>query len=92
MDYWHGTRVWVSGTRGTISIVDTTNPAIPALIDTINLGMERLPREVAFSPDQPKAYVALAALNAVGVISTSSLSVIEEIPVGQMPQAIAIAP
>jgi YVTN family beta-propeller protein len=87
-----GTRVWVSGTRGTISVVDTTNPAAPTLITTIDLGIGRVPREAAFSPDPRFAYVALAGANSVGVISTTTYTLMEEIPVGQMPQAIDIAP
>ncbi len=86
-----GTRVWVSGTRGTISVIDTSDPPNPVLIYTINLGT-RGPREVAFHPSEPKAYVALFAANTLGVISTESLTLTDEIPVGTTPQAVDIGP
>ncbi len=86
-----GSRVWVSGTRGTITVLDTTDPTNPALIHTIALG-NKGPREVAFHPSQAKAYVALFAANTLGVISTDSFNLTEEIPVGTTPQAVDIGP
>jgi YVTN family beta-propeller protein len=86
-----GTSVWVSGTRGTISVLDTRDPHHPVLTDTIELGASRGPREVAFHPDGTKAYVALFVSNTVGVISIPDLHLITEIPVGTTPQALDIA-
>lgn len=92
-----GTQIWVSCIRGSsgrdaVAIVDITNPGAPELIDAIDFGFGKMPREVAFSPNTDKAYVAFASSNTVGVLSTSPPSLIQEIPVGQGPTGIDIAP
>ncbi len=92
-----GTRLYVSnGNNDTIDVIDTRAGTITG---TVRLRpapeLERYrgvtPYSLALSPDGRRLYVCEAGINAVGVIDTSTLSVLGHIPTAWYPTAIDVS-
>jgi YVTN family beta-propeller protein len=73
----NGAFVYAASESGVVNVIDTATNTATA---TIQLGY--LADFVAFSPDGSRAYVTNLSANSVGVIDTSSNSVIGNITVG----------
>ena len=92
-----GKTLWVSelkdvlrfevGSEGTIA--DPTSPVKIPLSSSAPSGA--LADGLALSPDGSKLYVALNGNNALGVIETSTNTLVREIPVGNAPREVVIA-
>jgi PQQ-dependent catabolism-associated beta-propeller protein len=71
----------------TVSVIDAKSGD---LVKVIEIGGR--PRGIGFSPDRTHVYVALGDDNAIGVIDTATLAVVEKIPAGSDPEAFAVHP
>ncbi len=71
----------------TVSVLDA---ATGELVKTIEIGGR--PRGIGFSPDRTHVYVALGDDNAIGVIDTDSLAIVDKLPAGSDPEAFAVHP
>ena len=88
-------RLFVSNSGSdTVSIIDTTNDQVIKTILTRPAAMRGLPGTtplgLALSNDEKMLYVALAGMNAVGVIDLDKDSLAGYIPVGWYPTACAV--
>ncbi len=89
-------RLYVSNSGGdTVSIIDTATDQVIKTILTRPAALHGLPgctpEGLTLSPDEKTLYVALADLNAVGVIDVNSQTLAGYIPVGWYPTSVAIA-
>ena len=88
-----GSRLFVANSQSdTVSVVDTATDRVVAVIPTCP-GARRGPANatpvgLALSPDGRRVYVALADLNAVGVVDVPSLRTVGLIPAGRYPSAV----
>ena len=71
----------------TVSVIDAKSGE---LVKAIEIGGR--PRGIGFSPDRTHVYVALGDDNAIAVIDTATLAVVEKIPAGSDPEAFAVHP
>jgi YVTN family beta-propeller protein len=88
-----GKRLFVANSQSdTISVIDTaTNTATGTVLlrpGTSRGPINATPINLALSPDARTLYVALADLNAVGVVDVPSLSLTGLIPTGNYPSAV----
>jgi YVTN family beta-propeller protein len=83
-----GSRVYVTNSNGTVSVI---NPVNNTITGTIQVGAG--PAGVTFTPDGNFAYVANRSANTVTVINAVTNSVVgAPIPVGASPTSVAVTP
>jgi len=85
-----GTRAYVTAEiGGTVSVIDTSDHTV---IDTINLGLDSRPVEIAVAPAGDRLYVAGGGTSAVYVIDTATneVSTVIREQVGRRPWGITI--
>lgn len=88
-----GTRVYVLNSEGdTISVIDAdpNSPDFNTVIATITKGVGDSPSDAALTPDGRKVYVPNNFSNTVSVINTETNAIITSIPVGNIPNIVAV--
>ncbi|MBN8886745.1 MAG: YncE family protein [Rudaea sp.] len=95
-----GTRVYVvnfgdstdTKTPGTVSVIDSTNPAAanPAIVTTITVGIR--PQIIAINPAGTTAYVTNTVDNTLSAINLATNTVTATIKVGGYPVGVAFTP
>ena len=84
-------RLYLStGRGGTIAIIDTANPAAPALLSEVEVG--KRPWGIALSPEGDRLYTANGPSDDVSVVDTHTLRVIKRIPAGRSPWGVVLGP
>ena len=86
-----GTRVYVAGADGTVTVVDNTL-ATPAVVNTFSSG-GTAPAAIAVSPDGSKLFVANSGSNNVKVLNATTGAVLNTLLAGiAAPSAVALSP
>ncbi|MGG0811205.1 beta-propeller fold lactonase family protein [Paenibacillus alvei] len=89
----NGTRVYVLNSEGdTISVIDAdpNSSEFNTVIATITKGVGDSPSDAALTPDGRKVYVPNNFSNTVSVINTETNTIITSIPVGNIPNIVAV--
>lgn len=88
-----GTRGYVTNSGdNTISVIDAdpNSPTFNTIIDTITKGIGNSPSDAGVTPDGRKVYVPNNLSNNVSVIDTATNTISASIPVGNVPNTLAI--
>ncbi|MDC0763351.1 YncE family protein [Brevibacillus sp. AG] len=88
-----GTSVYVLNSGdNTISVIDADpdSPTFNTVITTITKGVGNSPSDADLTPDARKVYVPNNLSNNVSVINTITNTIITSIPVGNLPNAVAV--
>ncbi|MED1799027.1 YncE family protein [Brevibacillus porteri] len=88
-----GTRVFVLNSGDNmISVIDADpdSPTFNTVITTITKGVGNSPSDADLTPDGRKVYVPNNLSNNVSVINTITNTIITSIPVGNLPNAVAV--
>ena len=91
------TKLYVANAHSeTVSVVSTANNSIASTILMAPTGAHGLngatPTGLGLTPDESRLYVSLGDMNAVGVVDTSSNTLIGYIPAGWYPSAVVASP